>query len=242
MYLGGFTQPIVTTEVVQNGGTSEEVGTLRGHGISNYSNRIKPFSASEFGVIFGLMYVKPKTEYLYQERREFSYKKRFDFFNPSLQLLSEQQVHKRELFVPGELTEFNTSDDPTVSTSNKYLYEVHPMPNDVLGYQGMYNELRFDNDIICRSFARDLSYWTQSINFADVFDRNTPLRSGISDDYRFANLNGVNICIGTYLKSLLKPFNSDRGDFKPMLVDFVWSADCYRAMVRNPVPGLVDHH
>ena len=93
-----FRSQLLTTEVIQTGGDNADIGTLRGHGISSASNKIKSYLVKEFGMIFGLMYVTPETEYSYQQKREYSYKKRFDFFNPSLQLLSEQQVFKYEAF------------------------------------------------------------------------------------------------------------------------------------------------
>lgn len=144
-YLGGFKQPIVTTEVVQTGSNdSTDVGTLRGHGISSGGNMIKPFVAQEFGIIMGLLDIMPELQYTQGIDREFTYRSRFDFFNPSFQHLSEQEVRNGELFIS---------------------------PNDgkndeVFGYQAIYNELRTSRDIVVGDMRDSLSYWTQAVNFS----------------------------------------------------------------------------
>lgn len=144
-YLGGFKQPIVTTEVVQTGSNnSQEVGTLRGHGISNGGNMIKPFVAQEFGVILGLLDIMPELQYTQGIDREFTYRSRFDFFNPSFQHLSEQEVRNGEIFM-------SSSDGKN---------------DDVFGYQAIYNELRTSRDIVVGDMRDTLSYWTQAINFS----------------------------------------------------------------------------
>lgn len=143
-YLGGFKQPIVTTEVVQTGGNdSLEVGTLRGHGISHGGNTIKPFVCKEFGMLFGLLDIMPELQYTQGIDRELTYDSRFDFFNPSFQHLSEQEVRNGELFIS--------------NTDGK---------NDaVFGYQAIYNELRTSRDLVVGDMRDTLSYWTQAIKF-----------------------------------------------------------------------------
>ena len=91
-YLGGWKLPIVTTEVLQTAedGTTP-VGTMRGHAITRGGNKIDTFFAKEFGVIIGIAHILPKIEYTTGCPREMSYKERFDFFNPSLQHLSDQE-------------------------------------------------------------------------------------------------------------------------------------------------------
>lgn len=228
LYLGGYQQPIVTTEVVQTGGSNTgDVGTLRGHGISSGGNSIRPFVATEFGVIIGIMCVKPKTQYLYQIDRQYTYMKRFDFFNPSFQQLSEQQVRNLEFYTP-PVKPVNAN-----PSAGDVIYDNAEIPRFTLGYQGMYNELRYDNDIICRDMADNLSYWTQAL---DVDSRR------FVDEFATPPLNGKSICLGFYLKSLLRPFEAQNGDFKPMIVDFGMGGIVYRPMIKDPIPGLVDHH
>lgn len=223
VYLGGFTQPIVTTEVVQNGGDTEEVGTLRGHGISSGGNSIRPYVSKEFGIIFCLQYIKPRTQYIYQMRRKFTYKSRFDFFNPSFQLLSEQQTKNLEFFIP----------KPVLADDDTNLTKFNPLPRFILGYNRMYEELRKDNDLITGEMADTYSYWTSAINPAvniDGFEiTSTP------------PLNGVNICLATYMYTLLRPWKATNGGYRPFFIDFGISGSVFRPLVKNPQPGLVDH-
>lgn len=102
-YLGGFKQPIVCTEIAQTAQDGDNaVGTLRGKGISSGSGGIKPYVVKEFGVIFGLLTVMPEISYSQGIPREYTYKERFDFFNPSFQNLSEQEVRNAEIYVGTE--------------------------------------------------------------------------------------------------------------------------------------------
>ena len=76
---------------------------MRGHGISNGGNHIRPFVANEFGMLFGLMDICPEVQYTQVINRELTYKARFDFFNPTFQHLSEQEVRNGELYIEDEL-------------------------------------------------------------------------------------------------------------------------------------------
>ena len=88
-YLGGVKIPIVVTEVPQVAGavnSSDQqtpVGTMRGKGISAGAGSIKSCHFKEFGVLLGLFDCRPALQYCQGLPREFTYKKRFDFFNPS---------------------------------------------------------------------------------------------------------------------------------------------------------------
>lgn len=172
-YLGGWTQPIVTTEVVQTGGSTDgSVGTLRGHGISNAGNKIRPFVAKEFGVILGLMDVMPELQYTQGIDREFTYKSRFDFFNPSFQHLAEQEVRNGELYF---------------STDGKN--------DDTFGFQAIYNELRSSRDMVVGDMRDTLSYWNQAITFSqrpNLNDSFIDSESYLSSFNKPFNVNGTN--------------------------------------------------
>lgn len=142
-YLGGFKQPIVCTEIpqtAQDGDTA--VGTLRGKGISSGSGSIKPYVVKEFGVIFGLLTVIPEISYSQGISREYTYKERFDFFNPSFQNLSEQEVRNAEIFVGTD-----------------------GQNNVPFGYQGYYNELRVSHNLNTSEMRDTLAFWNQGLHF-----------------------------------------------------------------------------
>lgn len=142
-YLGGFKQPIVCTEIpqtAQDGDTA--VGTLRGKGISSGSGRIKPYVVKEFGVIFGILSVMPEISYSQGIPREYTYKERFDFLNPSFQNLSEQEVRNAEIFVGPD-----------------------GKNNETFGYQGLYNELRISHNLNTSETRDTMAYWNQGLHF-----------------------------------------------------------------------------
>lgn len=142
-YLGGFKQPIVCTEIAQTAQDGENaVGTLRGKGISSGEGSIKPYVVKEFGVILGLLSVMPEISYSQGIPREYTYKERFDFFNPSFQNLSEQEVRNAELYL---------GTDGKNSTP--------------FGYQGYYNELRVSQNLNTSEMRDTLSFWNQGLHF-----------------------------------------------------------------------------
>lgn len=142
-YLGGFKQPIVCTEIAQTAQDGENaVGTLRGKGISSGGGSIKPYVVKEFGIIMGILTVMPEVSYSQGISREYTYKERFDFFNPSFQNLSEQEVRNAELYL---------GDDGKNS--------------EPFGYQGYYNELRISHNLNTSEMRDTLSFWNQGLHF-----------------------------------------------------------------------------
>ena len=148
-YLGGFKTKIVTTEVVQTGGSSDgQVGTLRGHGITHGMQTIKPFMAKEPGVIIGVLDIKPETIYAQGVDRELCARSRFDFYNPSFQHLSEQEVRKGEVYFDFDLdSEGNLKNDQT------------------WGFQPYAEELRRGIKHVAGDMRDTLSYWNQALIF-----------------------------------------------------------------------------
>nr|WDY38260.1 major capsid protein [Rattus norvegicus microvirus] len=203
VYLGGFSQPIVTTEIAQTAADGDNaVGTLRGKGISDSGGFASPYFVKEFGVIFGLLTVMPEINYTQGIDREYTYKERFDFFNPSFQNLSEQEVRNAEIFV---------------AKDNKN--------SETFGFQGYFNELRSSRNIISGDLVDTLSYWTQAISFTSRPNLNDSLLAA----YTYDNATGFR-----------RPF-AVRTE-KPLIIDCRNLLDVYRPMVRNPVPGLIDHN
>lgn len=158
VYLGGFKQDILTTEVVQTAQDGDNpVGTLRGHGISYGGQNMHTFVNKEFGLLFALADVRPEIQFTQGVKREFTYKARFDFMNPSFQLLSEQEVRAGEVFFAGD-------------GKNS---ETH-------GFQGMYNELRTGSNMMLGELGDNgaMQYWNQSISFPERPELNGEFLNG----------------------------------------------------------------
>lgn len=202
VYLGGFKQPILTNEVQQTAADgSTPVGTMRGKGITDGGNTIKPYHAKEFGILFGLIDVVPDLIYTQGINRELTYKSRYDFFNPSFQNLSEQEVRNGEIYI-------STTDGKN---------------DDTFGFQGMYNELRSKKNIVTADLRDTLKYWTQAIEFASR-----------------PNLNQSFVSAESYADSFKRPFAVSGAD--PIILHVENYVDAYRPMIREAIPGLVDHN
>lgn len=164
-YLGGWKIPIVTTEVLQTAeatayGSSDKtpIGTMRGHGITRGGNRINTFYAKEFGILLGLAEVRPDVQYTTGIPRQLTYKRRWDFFNPSFQHLSEQEVRKGELFI-------SNSDGENDNT---------------FGFQAYGNELRSAQNETVGDLRDSLSDWNQALHFSSRPELNNAFIAGKS--------------------------------------------------------------
>ena len=157
-YLGGFRQPLVFTEVPQTAQDAKTpVGTLRGKGISSGGDTpVKKHLVKEFSIIFGLLNIRAELLYTQGIDKTMCYTERWDFFNPSLQNLSEQTIKYYEV---------------CYGTGNN---------NDDFGFTPMYQELRKAKNIVCGDMRDNLSYWTQPIKWSERPNLNTSFINGSS--------------------------------------------------------------
>lgn len=191
-YLGGWSIPIVTTEVLQTAEDgSTPVGTMRGHGITRGGNRISTFHCKEFGVLFGIAEIRPDVEYTTGIPRELTYKRRFDFFNPSFQHLSEQEVRNGELFV-------DNSDGLNDTT---------------LGFQAYANELRTSQNETVGDLRDSLHFWNQALTFAS-----RPNVSGLLHaNNHLASFNSPFAVNGTDARPCIVVFQNILEFYRPMV-------------------------
>lgn len=156
-YLGGYKIPIVTSEVLQTAEDgSTPVGTMRGHGITRGGDHMQTFHCKEFGVLLATIDFRPEITWTQGVDRQFTYKRRFDFFNPSFQHLSEQEVRNGEVFISG------TADE-----------------NDAtFGFQAYAQELRMGRKMVVGDMASTQAYWTQTIDFSQRPNLNSAFLNG----------------------------------------------------------------
>ena len=163
-YLGGFRQPLVFTEIPQTAQDEQTpVGTLRGKGISSGGDTpVKKHLVKEFSVIFGLLNIRAELLYTQGIDRTMCYTERWDFFNPSLQNLSEQTIKNYEVF-----------------------YAAGPGNDADFGFTPMYQELRKSKNIVCGDMRDNLSYWTQPIKWSQQPHLNASFINGRSYENSF---------------------------------------------------------
>ena len=157
-YLGGSVQPIVVSEVLQtspssSGGVDTSLGRLGGHGLSVNSSHCCDYTASEYGLILGLMSIMPEPEYQQGLDKQWSRKTKFDYYFPEFQCLSEQEIR---------LSEIKIGTDHTVNSK-------------IFGYQGRFDEMRYKRNQTCGQLRNggDFDYYTMSRFFNNDPELNT---------------------------------------------------------------------
>lgn len=150
-YLGGGRQRLAFSEVLQTApdATTGVVGTLRGHGITAVrSNAYRRFF-EEHGYVLTLMSARPKTIYASGQRRHWTRRTKYDFWQKELQHIGQQPV------------------------LNKEVYAASGTPDGTFGYQDRYDEYRRVESGIAGEFRSLLNYW----HFARVFGSAPALNS-----------------------------------------------------------------
>jgi len=135
-YLGGGTQMISFSEVLQTAEGTDPVGTMAGHGIAAMrSNRYRRFF-EEHGYVISLMSVRPKTMYVQGLSKLWNKRSKEDFWQQELQHIGQQEV------------------------LNKEVYAAHTTPDGVFGYQDRYQEYRRQESSIAGEFRSSLlDFW-----------------------------------------------------------------------------------
>jgi hypothetical protein len=124
-YIGGGSSnisinPIAQTSGTNASGTTTPLGTLAAMGTALAHNHGFTYSATEHGVIIGLVSVRADLTYQQGLARMWSRSTRYDFYFPAFATLGEQAVLNKEIYVRGD------SND-----------------NSVFGYQERWAEYRY---------------------------------------------------------------------------------------------------
>ncbi|QXP07973.1 MAG: major capsid protein [Arizlama microvirus] len=143
-YLGGGTQTIQFSEVLQTGEGTDPVGTLRGHGISAMSsNRYRRFF-QEHGFVITMMSVIPKSIYADSIPRHWFKHTKFDYHTKEFEHIGQQPIWAREVY---------PSDSTTLTDQVDW------------SYQDRYDEYRRAFSQVHGEFRTTLNYW----HFARIF-------------------------------------------------------------------------
>lgn len=149
-YLGGGLSTMQLSEVIQTSPTENApLGNLGGHGVGVARSRRSRHFFPEHGLVIFLAALRPKALYTNSIPREFLRKSRFDFWQPELQHLGQQEITNQEL-----------------NASNEN-------PSQVFGYADRYNEYRFKQSQVCGEFRTLLQDW----HLGRVLPSNTTLNA-----------------------------------------------------------------
>lgn len=139
-YIGGSKSPIVISEVLQTSSTDSEPtpqGNMTGHGIGADRTYIGSYTATEFGIVMGLLSVMPEAKYQQGINRQWLRRTKFDFLFPQFTGLSEQAIEEAEIYATN-----------TESENRK-----------VFGFNEVYDELRSMPSQICGKMRTVFDYW-----------------------------------------------------------------------------------
>lgn len=212
-YLGGFKQPVITSEVLQTGVGDTPVGTQRGHSISAGRSGLGNYLIKEFGIIMITISVMPKAQYTQGISREFMLRQRFDFPNPSFQFLSEDEVKNYEVYLDSKAS---GDDKAEVAAENFKTF----------GFQEMYGWLKSARDEVRGSFRDTKANWTMARFFSSRPQLNEAFITTSGDSSNFA-----------------RPFAVTVTDSEPpILMRMGHNHTVWRPFARFGTPGLLDHH
>lgn len=138
-FLGGATNPVVISEVLQTSESKTDatpLGEMAGHGLSVGRGRSTRYFAEEHGFFITIMSVRPKTAYQQGISKMWSRWSPLDYAFPSFAHLGEQEVLNREVYYAGD------ADD-----------------DKVFGYIPRYAEYRYENSRVAGDFRNNLTHW-----------------------------------------------------------------------------------
>ena len=163
-YIGGGStniniNPIAQTSGTNASGTTTPMGTLAAMGTALAHNHGFTYSATEHGVILGLVSVRADLTYQQGLARMWSRSTRYDFYFPAFATLGEQAVLNKEIYVTG------TSGD-----------------NDVFGYQERWAEYRYYPSRISSLFRSTASGTIDAWHLAQKFTTTPTLNTTFIQD------------------------------------------------------------
>lgn len=146
-YLGGGSQPIIISEVLNTTGTeAAPQGDMAGHGFATGTTNHFSETFKEHGYVMGILSVMPKTAYQNGVPRHFSRDDRFDYYWPEFANLGEQEIKRKEV----------------------QLKTLQSYNEDTFGYQQRFAEYKYGNSTVHGDFRNTLDFWHMGRIFEDV--------------------------------------------------------------------------
>lgn len=151
-FLGGSSQPVTISEVLQTSSTDEKTpqANMAGHAVSVAGGKTISKFIEEHGYIIGIVSVMPQTAYQQGIHRHWSRFDRFDYYWPSFAHLGEQPIYNREVYADG-----SANDD------------------EIFGYIPRYAEYKYQPSTVHGDFRTFFDFWHLGRKFAALPSLNT---------------------------------------------------------------------
>lgn len=159
-YLGGSKTKVVVSEVLQQSSTSDTpdgavspLGDFAGRATTAGSSRRISAKFREYGVLIGVMSLRPRSAYMQGMTRKFGKYDKYEYGNPYFAHLGEQEVKNKEVFYSFAAS----TSDPSIGAS---------FNEATFGYQSRYAEYKFSPNRVCGQMRGTLSYWHLTRKFS----------------------------------------------------------------------------
>lgn len=156
LYIGGTTQPIIVQSVIQTSESTQNssLGQMAGKGVTSNNGYIGKFTATEPGIIMGIMHILPETIYATQGiEKEWTRETRYDYPMPAFEGLGMEGILNREIYC--------------MENSNQ-TYNI----DDLFAYQNRNDSYRNRKNIITTNmrYTNELYWnaWTQKRRFENI--------------------------------------------------------------------------
>ena len=162
LYLGGGYSNVQVTDVTQqsqttSGADGSPLGTLAGNGKSFPAMKMNnPYYCQEFGIVMGIMYIRPEINYSQGLDRRLQLFDTLDYYNPVFAHLGEEAVKTSELYIK-----------PSINNSTDVVGAAELNNDETFGYQSRYAYLKHKRNEVHGDFKTSLSNWVLSVAFED---------------------------------------------------------------------------
>lgn len=159
IYIGGTTQPIIVQSVIQTSESTQNssLGQMAGKGVTSNNGYVGKFTATEPGIIMGIMHILPETIYATQGiDKEWTRETRYDYPMPAFEGLGMEGILEKEIY---SLTKIN-SYGPQIPSGTQ---------DELFGYQERNDSYRHRKNIITTNmrYSNQIYWnaWTQKRKF-----------------------------------------------------------------------------
>ena len=151
-YLGGKRTKVVVSEVLQQSATAatpdgavSPLGDYAGRATTAGSSRLIGGNFREYGILIGIMSLRPRSGYMQGQTRKFGKYDKYDYGNPYFANLGEQEVKGKELFYT-----FALNNNPA---------EANARNESIFGYQSRYAEYKYSPNRVHGGMRGTLDFW-----------------------------------------------------------------------------------
>lgn len=178
-FLGGSSQPVTFSEVLQTSSTDGTTpqANMAGHGVSVGQNGRIKYRCEEHGWIIGFVSIMPTPEYFQGIHRHWFRNNKFDYAWPEFAHIGDEEVYNLELYQQGD-----------------------PADDETFGYISRYASYKYIPSTVHGEFRTTLDFWHWARKFATPPALNPDFILCDPDTRIFANEEGEQLYLNVYHK------------------------------------------